>query len=245
LFVSLCDSDSWSAVIAEPNSSKDKGEASEKLWRKFITDTARLVNIYQDFAHDFIKIVSLDENGVWATDMSELVKPTPFEHSVKRLMSAFTEKAYQKSFDDAFGALDYDITDNLFEAKRILKIRYHDARKNYDDGPSPSRIQRCAAEKYLDQAKKYLSMWEQMTADGAMEKAIKAQVSINPDAIVEQFIELAEINDGCLSVNMVEEYIRATQAYRAALKLKDFLAKVKLLTKALVSTFDDLEKLQK
>jgi hypothetical protein len=230
--------------MAEPSSTKKRAVGSKELWEEIKTVMTTLETVYHDYALAFIKGMPSDVLGIEASDMKDLAKPPSVEQCIQRLVTAFTEKAFQECIDDAFDALDYQIADKLSEASRALRARLYEADDTHNEHSPQNNAQKRASGKYLDDAKKFLSMWEMMSEDD-MQKKVKAQLSDNPDTMQQQLIQLAFVDRNTLSVHMVERYILAAQVYRAGLMLKDFLAKVKPLTKALVSAFDDLKKLQK
>ena len=205
------------------NNSMRRAETAEEPWKEIITDMAELVEVYQEFA---------------ATNPS--VDPREPSGSIQHLMTAFTAQALHECVQEAIHVLDCDIIDHLSIANRALRIQFYKA----GNGPLPNEAQRRAAGKFLDEAIKYLSLWEQMTEGDAMSRDVKVQPSLDPNAVLEQFVQLALANGGVITVEVVEQYINAAQVCEAGDKLGHFLTKVKPLTEALIAAFEDLERLQ-
>jgi hypothetical protein len=69
-------------------------------------------------------------------------------------------------------------------------------------------------------------------------------LSLDPDAVMEQLIQLGLANGDWEPEEVFMQYLKAAQAYKASDTLENFLTKVKSMTEALVSAFDDMEKLE-
>jgi hypothetical protein len=234
-----------SPVISEARDPKRRAGGVEQLWKKIVTDMNTLVRLYQKFAMFAVKSVDPPVDGIEVLDMQSLIKPTSCPDCVQRLVTAFTEEAYRRCFDHAFDALDYDIADNLCKVSRTLQGNYYlndDAR---DGSPSPNRAQKRIVGKFINEAKTYLSLWEQMTQGDAMVKSVKAQFDLDPDAVLVQLIQLVIAEGAQPGEDLLMRYIKAAQVDRASDRLENCLAEVRPLTNALVSAYEDLEKLQK
>jgi hypothetical protein len=233
-------------VMAEPISSKRRARDPEEIWEKILTDMATLVGIYQESGMVAVKSVDPPQRGITVYDALDLKKPTSYPGCVQSLMTAFTETAFRECLEDALDVLDYDIAINLSEASRTLGGHFFQANDAHNGGPSLEEDKKHAGSMFMDEAKKYLSMWEQMTQGDAMVKSVRAQFDLDPDAVFKQLFLLAlSLNQGQINGDLVMLYAKTAQVDRASEKLEDFLAKAKPLTNALVSTYDDLEKLQK
>jgi hypothetical protein len=84
---------------------------------------------------------------------------------------------------------------------------------------------------------------KQMTEGDAMVKKM-AQLIPDPDAMYLQLVQLAHANEDWKPVEVDMHYLKTVQAFRAIDTLKKFLTKVKPMTEALVSAFDEMEKLE-
>jgi hypothetical protein len=87
-------------------------------------------------------------------------------------------------------------------------------------------------------------MLEQMTKGDAMAKKVMAQMVLNPDAALEQLIQLSIANGGLINTEVVMQYLKAAQTLRASDTLENFLTKVRPMIEALVSAFAEMEKLE-
>lgn len=233
---------------AKPGDSKRSVQDLEQLWEKITTDMEILVEVYQDFATDAVKSVDppVGRRRLKALDMSSLIKPTSYPECVQQLVTALSAKALHECCDDAFDALDYDIADNLCNASRSLLNHYRQVEDAGHGDPSPNEAQKRACERFIDEAKKYLQMWEQMTERDAVAELVMAGWSDDSNERLEQLIRFAT-TDGAIhiTVDVIMQYMQAAQVYRAGETLQKFLVKVKRMTKALETCIEDLEELQK
>jgi hypothetical protein len=232
-------------VMAELSSSKRSAVSSKEFWRKIITDMKSLVRVYNGFARVTFQSVEPDLHDLEMFDMAALIKPTSYPGCVQRLETGFSEEAFRECLDDALDAIDYEVADELCNAARVLAAHTREAADACDEGPSPDKAQKKrAGKKYLDEARKYLLTFKQMTEGDAIVKKILTQLSLDPDAVMEQLIQLGLANRDWELEEVFMQYLKAAQAYKASDTLENFLTKVKSMTEALVSAFDDMEKLE-
>jgi hypothetical protein len=232
-------------VMAELSSSKRSAVSSKEFWRKSITDMKSLVRVYNGFARVTFQSVEPDLHDLEMFDMAALIKPTSYPGCVQRLETGFSEEAFRECLDDALDAIDYEVADELCNAARVLAAHTREAADACDEGPSPDKAQKKrAGKKYLDEARKYLLTFKQMTEGDAIVKKILTQLSLDPDAVMEQLIQLGLANRDWELEEVFMQYLKAAQAYKASDTLENFLTKVKSMTEALVSAFDDMEKLE-
>lgn len=110
--------------MAAPSSTQRGIDDPEELWEAIKTDMAALTTIYQEHASSFVQGMSPERCGLRALDMEDLEKPPSVGQCIQRMMTAFDPEPLQKCFDDAFDALDYNITDNLCKASRTLRVHF-------------------------------------------------------------------------------------------------------------------------
>jgi len=232
-------------VTTTYNDSNRKVEHSEELWKKIMTDMRDLAKIYLDFARTSVNNVVRSEIGLETLDMAGLIKPTSFPGCLQQLMTVFTAEALDQCFEDAFETLDYDIADKISMASRALGAHVHNVHHAGDDSTSPNEAQKRAGRRYLDEAKRYLSILEQMTKGDAIAENIKAQWSLDTQTRLVQLMQFVIANEGRSPVDAAMQYMKAAQAGRAEKQLENFLEKVKRMTKELISDFDRLKELQK
>jgi hypothetical protein len=234
-----------SPVMDEPSSSKRSAVNSKEPWEKILTDMRTLVRVYHEFATVTFKSVESKLHGFPMFDMAALIKPTSYPGCVQRLKTGFSEEACRECLDDALDAIDYEIADELCNAVRVLGAHGRETADACDEGPLPDKAQKKrAGKKYLDEARKYLLKLKQMTEGDAMVKKIMAQLIPDPDAMYLQLVQLAHANEDWKPVEVDMHYLKTVQAFRAIDTLKKFLTKVKPMTEALVSAFDEMEKLE-
>jgi hypothetical protein len=234
-----------SPVMTEPSGSKRSAVNSKEFWKKIITDMKTLVRVYNGFARVTFQSVEPDLHDLEMFDMAALIKPTSYPGCVQRLKTGFSEEAFRECLDDALDAIDYEIADELCNAARVLAAHTREAADACDEGPSPDKAQKKrAGKKYLDEARKYLLTFKQMTEGDAIVKKILTYLSLDSDAVMEQLIQLGLANRDWEPEEVFMQYLKAAQAYKASDTLENFLTKVKPMTEALVSAFTDMEKLE-
>jgi len=231
----------------DPSGSRRRVQDPDQLWEHIQTDMGILVEVYQDFATITAKSVDrpVGPRRLKVLDMASLIKPTSYPGCVQRLMTAISAKALHECFDGALDAVDYDIADNLCKASRALMNRYCQIIDTRDDGPSPTEAHKCACKKFMEDARRYLQMWQQMTEGDGVATLIDLEWSDDSYVRFEQFVQRVAANGVVnLTVDVVMQYMQAAQTSRAVDKLQDFLVQVKRMTRALGSAMDNLEVLQ-
>jgi hypothetical protein len=235
-----------SPVMAEPSSPRRRAKDLEELWEKIMVNMTELAVLWRKFSRITTKSVDPPVRGYKVLDMMDVIKPTSFPGCVHRLMTptAFSAEGVRVCLDNALDAVDYDIAETLSKASRAIGIHFRQADDAHDDDPSPNEAQKNAGEKCLDEAKRCLLMLEQMTKGDAMAKKVMAQMVLNPDAALEQLIQLSIANGGLINTEVVMQYLKAAQTLRASDTLENFLTKVRPMIEALVSAFAEMEKLE-
>lgn len=232
---------------ANPNDSKRGVQNPEQIWEKIRTDMEILVEVYQEFAMASVKSVDppVGLRGLRPLDMPNLIKPTSYPECVQQLMTALDADALHECCDDAFDALDYDIADSLCKASRSLMALYCSIADVQVGGSPPNESQKRACEKFMDEAKKYLQIWEKITEIDAIAKIVDAGWSNDSDARLEQLKQLATADGAAhITVDVVMQYMKGARMIRAEEQLRGFLKKVKRMTKALESSIHGLGELQ-
>ncbi|KAH0293242.1 hypothetical protein KCU62_g1409, partial [Aureobasidium sp. EXF-3399] len=216
-----------SPATTEPSDPERRVQDPDRLWEQIETDVGILAEVYQKFAMITVKSVNdpVGPRRLKVLDMASLKKPTSYPGCVERFMTAISATALHNCFDGALDAIDYEIADNVCKASRVLmdhcrQIQIADTR---GDGPSPNGAQKRACKNFMEDARRYLQMWQ-----------------------FEQFIQRAAA-DGVvtITVDVVMQYMQAAQSSRATDKLQNFLVQVNRMTRALGSAMDELEELQR